>query len=263
MLQRCSRDGVHVLQRLRQTHLLLRCPLPNLPSILTRTKPASLCHVSKHVCLVSASPPRPPSRLLHEQGDRQGPRSVPPRDPHPLSFLPKLLCPLSGLQAGSGPGNTSPHSSEAFSHPALASYQWTHSGTCFGCCLFRTDCTPGIATGSGWVGTGRCKGKGRPRPAVFPRSCFPYSSALWRARTRQTLQASCPVFPLQPHQQLANPRRRRGEEVGRRAVSFCSFPFANCCDPLCNFSQLPLPGPSQLGLLVTIFSNPGGVVHLF
>ena len=95
-------------RRLRQTHLLLRCPLPSLPSFLTRTKPSVPFVISKaHVSCLSI-PTEASFKATAWQGDRQGPAVSLPRFPHPLSFLPKLLCPLSGLQAGSGPGNTSP-----------------------------------------------------------------------------------------------------------------------------------------------------------
>ena len=74
-------------------------------------------------------------------GEGRGPQCPSPGSPIHFPFLPKLPCPLSGLQAGSRPGNTSPIPLRSSPLPALGQL-WTHSGTCFGCCLFKNRLYP-------------------------------------------------------------------------------------------------------------------------
>lgn len=193
-------------------------------------------------------------------GGQAGARSVPPQVPS-STFL-SSQAPLSLVWA---PGRVwawehLSHSSGAFSHPRAKPVINGHTlAPASGAVCLRTDCTPGISTGSSWVGIGRCKER-KTLSLLSSLQFLSLSSAQWR---QDQADPEGQLSRLSPPASPAAGEPKKEKEAGRRAVS-CSFPFANRCDPLCNFSQLPLPGPSPLGLLVTIFSNPGGVlVHLF
>lgn len=197
-------------------------------------------------------------------GQGRGQQCPLPGPPPHFPFLPKFFFPLPGLQAGSRSGSASSIPLRSSPLPSLShGYQWTHSGTSFMCYLFRSRLYPcdyhrlQAGWGPGW-GQGKCKGRKTPEPAVLGGgSSYSLSSPLcwllplWTAGPCRPCSRPFCSSSLQPLQKLANPRRKMRQEGGTVP---CSFTFSNLRDPLCNLSQLPPP----VGLLVTIFSSPGG-----
>ena len=93
-------------KRHRQTHPSLRCPLPRLASVLTRTKPSVPFVLSKaHVSSCLSIPTEASFKATAWQGERAGARSVPPQvPPSTFLFFPSSPVPCLGSRQGLGLG---------------------------------------------------------------------------------------------------------------------------------------------------------------
>lgn len=122
-----------------------------------------------------------------------------------------------------------------------------NSGTCFGCCLFKSRLYPWDQHRfqAGW-GQG-VQGKEDPEPAVFPAVPFPLFRPMPAAPCTGEAGPGRPcrqaVWSSPPPASLAAGQSKKEKEARGGAIP-CSFPSASLCDPLCNLSQLPLPGPA-------------------
>lgn len=240
-------------------------------SVLAGTSVASLSLSSSQLSsqsFCSSLSQRPCLVFLHGYcvaGGGRGGSGVPypltPSSPLPLRPRPLLL--LSEPQAGSRAGIASSVPLRSPSRPSLShGYRWAHSGTCFICFLFRTRLylCDYHRLQAGW-GQERCKGRKTHEPAVLSGSSSVSSLSVLAPpaldqRTLQTRQMTSLPFLLQPHRKLADLRRKRRQEGGTVSLVFPPFqPPSNhsVTSPKC----LP-QGLTPVGLLVTIFSNPGG-----